>query len=192
MNTMNLKCIMEVFSGCFCSPSECPLYNVSAPIPPQQPGNDPHLENKTYSALCPAVLKTDWSSMIFQKLKNVGLHSLELKGIFWLLVTLLVIYHLAHMGKMRIFLTGRSGAPMERFKQRIEQVLLGKAWLLLHHRQHCPGGHTLKLSGCQLVFEVQKFKYLKNSRNIRNRLYIIKLLCSPNHQGSHNIQFNFT
>lgn len=66
---------------------------------------------------------------------------------------------LPHMDKMTL-LTGSSDALLERCKERREQVLLGKAWPLLRHKEYRPGGHTLKLLGCQLVFEVQEINYL--------------------------------
>lgn len=64
-----------------------------------------------------------------------------------------------------MLLTGSSGAAVERCEQRSEQALLGKAGLLLHHREHCPGGHMLKLLGGQLVFEVQEVEDLDNNNN---------------------------
>lgn len=76
---------------------------------------------------------------------------------------------------MRILLTRSSGAATERCKQRCQQVLLGKARLLLQHGEHRPGGHALKLQGCQLVFEVQEVKNLENS----NTLQINTLLSCP-------------
>lgn len=67
--------------------------------------------------------------------------------------------------KLAVWLTGSSDAAVERCEQRSEQVLLGKAGLLLHHGESRPGGHTLKLLGCQLVFEVQKVEDLHKTQN---------------------------
>lgn len=78
-------------------------------------------------------------------------------------------------------LTGSSGAATERCKQRRQQVLLGKARFLLQHGEHRPGGHTLKLQGCQLVFEVQEVKNLENSNNT---LQMNTLLSSPTGNNS--------
>lgn len=62
---------------------------------------------------------------------------------------------------LALLLTGSSGAAVERCKQRREQVLLGKAGLFLQHGERRPGGHTLELLGCQLVFEVQEVEDLQ-------------------------------
>ncbi len=72
------------------------------------------------------------------------------------------------MDKMAMLLTGSSGAAVERCEQRSEQVLLGKAWLLLHHGEHRPGGHMLKLLGGQLVFEVQEVENLDDNKTTQH------------------------
>lgn len=96
------------------------------------------------------------------------------KNFFLLLITLtpLQISHLTRTDKMSMLLTGISGAAEERCEQRREQVLLGKGGLLLHHRERCPGGHTLELLGCQLVIKVQEVEYLDNKYN-RKTTYIV-------------------
>lgn len=52
---------------------------------------------------------------------------------------------------------------MERCEHRGEKVLLGEAGPLLQHGEDYPGGDTLKLLGCQLVFEVQEVEDLENN-----------------------------
>lgn len=80
------------------------------------------------------------------------------------------------MGKMRILQTGSSDAVVQRCEQRSEQVLLGKAGLLLHHRECRPGGHTLKLLSCQLVFEVQEIEYLKQQKRFKEQLVFCRVV----------------
>lgn len=59
-------------------------------------------------------------------------------------------------------LTGSSGAAVERCKQRSEHVQLGEGGPLCYHGEHRPGGDTLKLLDCQLVFKVEESKYLEH------------------------------
>lgn len=68
--------------------------------------------------------------------------------------------------KTVVLLTGGGGAAVQCSEQRAEQVLLGKARPFLHHEEHRPGGHTLELPGCQLVFEVQEVKDLQTRRKL--------------------------
>lgn len=99
----------------------------------------------------------------------------------WICITTHNFFPLLWVGNMRILLTASSGAATERREQRRQQVLLSKARLLLQHEEHCPGGHALKLQGCQLVFEVQEVKNLENSNNT---LQINTLLSSPTGNNS--------
>ena len=62
-------------------------------------------------------------------------------------------------------LTGGGGATVQRRQQWAEQVLLSEAGPLLNYRERRPGGHTLELQGCHLVFEVQQVENLKNKKN---------------------------
>lgn len=45
-------------------------------------------------------------------------------------------------------------------------MLLGEAGLFLHHAERSPGGHALKLLGCQLVIDVEEVKDLRNSNKV--------------------------
>lgn len=76
------------------------------------------------------------------------------------------------MAETAVLLTRSSGAAQKRCKQGSEQVLLGKARFLLHHGERRPGGHTLELLRCQLVFEMEKLKNLDDVKHNKQKTFI--------------------
>ena len=78
-----------------------------------------------------------------------------------------------------VILTGCHGAAaLQRFEERLQEVLLSKLWFLLHYGERRPGGNSLELPGGQFVFEVQQFYNLAIESAYRDKhVFHIQVRC---------------